>query len=294
MIGALGVLSVTAGGVGFYRYKQRLATNSSITAVEFHEEQKEQIDQVLENEQVFNNQKKILYQYTTCPFCCKLKAFLDFHKVEYDVVEVNPLSKTQISSHGYHKVPQLQVGDNGPILVDSAEIVKILKPILDKDAPTLTDEEQKWSEWASTTLVRYMVINTNRTLAESRAGYDYVSNIVNFTGSDKIILELFGGPIMYLVSKYAIVPKLKRTAGYDGENPRKALYKELNDWTDNGIGNNDFHGGDKPDMADLNVYGVIQSQRFLPVFNDIQSNMNPKFVSWYERMDKEMPEHYVY
>ena len=23
----------------------------------------------------------ILYQYEVCPFCCKLKAFLDYHKV---------------------------------------------------------------------------------------------------------------------------------------------------------------------------------------------------------------------
>ena len=26
-------------------------------------------------------QNIILYQYEVCPFCCKLKAFLDFHKV---------------------------------------------------------------------------------------------------------------------------------------------------------------------------------------------------------------------
>ena len=29
-------------------------------------------------------QNIILYQYEVCPFCCKLKAFLDFHKVRFD------------------------------------------------------------------------------------------------------------------------------------------------------------------------------------------------------------------
>ena len=24
----------------------------------------------------------IVYQYEVCPFCCKLKAFLDYHKVD--------------------------------------------------------------------------------------------------------------------------------------------------------------------------------------------------------------------
>lgn len=28
----------------------------------------------------------ILYQYEVCPFCCKLKAFLDYHKVSLSAV----------------------------------------------------------------------------------------------------------------------------------------------------------------------------------------------------------------
>ena len=32
-----------------------------------------------------------------------------------------------------------------------------------------------------------------------------------------------------------------------------------------------FHGGAQPDLADLDVYGVLQSARFLPLFEDIKS-----------------------
>mmetsp|Transcript_87182 Transcript_87182/g.130788 ORF Transcript_87182/g.130788 Transcript_87182/m.130788 type:complete len:139 (+) Transcript_87182:259-675(+) len=138
-----------------------------------------------------------------------------------------------------------------------------------------------------------MVVNTNRTLTESREGYDYVSNIVNFTGTDKIILEIFGGPIMYLVSQYMVKPKLEK-AGYDVGDVREALYGELNVWVEEGLSEKPFHGGAKPDIADIDVYGVIQSQRFLPVFNDLRANADTRLSDWIEAMDAQMPAHYKY
>lgn len=32
--------------------------------------------------------KLTLYQYVTCPFCCKVRAFLDYKGINYDIVEV--------------------------------------------------------------------------------------------------------------------------------------------------------------------------------------------------------------
>ncbi len=47
-----------------------------------------------------------LYQYNICPFCCKVKAFMDWKGVEYSAIDVNPLSKAEISfSKDYRKVP---------------------------------------------------------------------------------------------------------------------------------------------------------------------------------------------
>ena len=46
-----------------------------------------------------------LYQYQNCPFCGKVRAFLDYYGVDYTIVEVNPLWKKEISFSKYRKVP---------------------------------------------------------------------------------------------------------------------------------------------------------------------------------------------
>lgn len=53
--------------------------------------------------------KLTLYQYVTCPFCCKVRAYLDYYGYSYDIVEVNSISKKQIDWSGYKKVPILAV-----------------------------------------------------------------------------------------------------------------------------------------------------------------------------------------
>ena len=54
-----------------------------------------------------------LYQYDVCPFCNKVKAALDFHGIPYDVVEVNPLTKSELKFSEYKKVPVLVVDGRG-------------------------------------------------------------------------------------------------------------------------------------------------------------------------------------
>ena len=53
-----------------------------------------------------------LYQYQTCPFCCKTRAFLDYYGIKYEVVEVNPLFRREIKFSKYRKVPFIVCGDD--------------------------------------------------------------------------------------------------------------------------------------------------------------------------------------
>lgn len=47
-----------------------------------------------------------------CPFCNKVRAVLDYHKLPYTVVEVNPMRKKELEfSKDYKKVCFMSVGD---------------------------------------------------------------------------------------------------------------------------------------------------------------------------------------
>ncbi|KAA0192305.1 hypothetical protein HAZT_HAZT001440 [Hyalella azteca] len=63
--------------------------------------------------------KLTLYQYQTCPFCCKVRAFLDYYGFSYDVVEVNSVTRAQTRWTKYRKVPFLVVEIPGSEYGDS-------------------------------------------------------------------------------------------------------------------------------------------------------------------------------
>lgn len=49
----------------------------------------------------------VLFQYPTCPFCCKVRAFLDYYGFSYEVVEVDPVLRKEMKWTDYKKVPVL-------------------------------------------------------------------------------------------------------------------------------------------------------------------------------------------
>jgi microsomal prostaglandin-E synthase 2 len=61
-----------------------------------------------------------LYQFASCPFCNKVRTFLDYYGMEYKIVEVDPIFKKEIKFSEYRKVPivviqDIQVGECCPI-----------------------------------------------------------------------------------------------------------------------------------------------------------------------------------
>ncbi|KAL3869901.1 hypothetical protein ACJMK2_042526 [Sinanodonta woodiana] len=74
--------------------------------------------------------KLTLYQYQNCPFCCKVRATLDYFGFSYDVIEVNSVTKSQLKWSTYKKVPIMVcdgVGQDGFLqLNDSSVIMSIL------------------------------------------------------------------------------------------------------------------------------------------------------------------------
>uniref|UniRef100_A0A915DBE2 Prostaglandin E synthase 2 n=1 Tax=Ditylenchus dipsaci TaxID=166011 RepID=A0A915DBE2_9BILA len=81
-----------------------------------------------------------LYQYQSCPYCCKVRAFLDYYGFSYDVVEVNPLTKSQTKfAGGYKKVPVLQSSASDKPLIESSLIISVLKTYLHRKQDSLDD-----------------------------------------------------------------------------------------------------------------------------------------------------------
>ena len=81
-----------------------------------------------------------LYQYQTCPYCCKVRAFLDYYGFSYEVVEVNPVTKAQIKfSKDYKKVPLLKTACCDKPLVESSLIISVLSTFLHQKKIDLND-----------------------------------------------------------------------------------------------------------------------------------------------------------
>ncbi|XP_074032968.1 prostaglandin E synthase Su(P) [Leptinotarsa decemlineata] len=83
-----------------------------------------------------------LFQYQTCPFCCKVRAFLDYYGISYDIVEVDPVLRQSIKWSPYKKVPILvaKTEEGYQPLNDSTMIISALASYLkdsDKNIPEI-------------------------------------------------------------------------------------------------------------------------------------------------------------
>ncbi|KAF7633399.1 Glutaredoxin domain-containing protein [Meloidogyne graminicola] len=87
-----------------------------------------------------------LYQYQTCPYCCKVRAFLDYFGFSYEVVEVNPVTRSQIDFTDYKKVPIVRIACYHQPLIESSLIISILATFLVRPELSFTDIVQLYPE----------------------------------------------------------------------------------------------------------------------------------------------------
>lgn len=225
----------------------------------------------------------ILYQYEACPFCNKVKAFLDYYEIPYKVVEVNPISKKEIKWSEYKKVPILMV--DGEQLVDSSDIIDKLgqKILPDRTVDSMTedvDEEIKWRRWVDNHLVHVLSPNIYRNTSEALESFDYITSNGNFGFTERITVKYAGAAAMYFVSK-----NLKKK--YNITDERAALYEAAETWV-NALNGRDYLGGSKPNLADLAVFGVLRPIRYLRSGKDMVEHTG--IGEWYTRMENAVGE----
>ncbi|XP_030453666.1 uncharacterized protein LOC115675205 [Syzygium oleosum] len=216
----------------------------------------------------------VLYQYEACPFCNKVKAFLDYYKIPYKVVEVNPISKKEIKWSDYKKVPVLMV--DGRQMNDSSAIIDQLFEKIHPGELAEDEEERKWHGWVDNHLVHVLSPNIYRTPSEALESFDYITTHGNFSFMERLVAKYSGAAAMYLVSK-----KLKKRHNITDE--RAALYEAAETWVD-ALKGRPYCGGVKPNLADLAVFGVLRPIRHLQSGKDMVDHT--RIGEWYDRMQR--------
>tara|TARA_B100000795_G_C22710036_1_gene403157 strand:- start:31 stop:1065 length:1035 start_codon:yes stop_codon:yes gene_type:complete len=246
----------------------------------------------------------VLYQYKICPFCNKIKAFLDFYGLAYTTIEVNPLTKEEIKNTldtEYKKVPICVI--DGEIICDSPVIMQKLQALLQErnvllslhetnskkssttsdtsDATnttttTKTTEEKTWTEWVDKSLAVLLFPNITRNFPECWQAFSYISDVDSFSFVSKGLNRVISP-----IAMWAVQGKIKKK--YNIEDEREAMFEKIYEWADvvekNG---NQFHGGNQPSLADLSVFGTLRSITGLDTHTEVVND--PRIINWYTAM----------
>lgn len=221
----------------------------------------------------------VLYQYEPCPYCNKVRAFLDFQRLPYTVVEVNPLSKAELKfSPHYKKVPVCTV--DSVQINDSTEIISQLRQkspgALTGHTAEQTAREDKYRTWVDEKFIHLLPPNIYRTPTEALQAFDYLLTHGNFGAMERRLAKYVGAVSMYLLCEF----KLKKKHGI--VRPREELYAAVEGFIGDLKG--PFLNGATPDLGDLAVFGAMRSLKGYPTFDDVMANTSAS--TWYGEMEK--------
>lgn len=222
-----------------------------------------------------------LYQYKVCPFCWKVKALLGYKKIPYQSVEVHPLNKKEIAfSKDYRKVP-IFVDNSGKQVNDSTPIMRHIdgqyleRPVFETEADR-KKEEDTWLKWADEVLVRALPPLIYANFSDSLKAFDYITKVEKFNWIQQRTVKYSGALVMLMVAK--------KSAKSQGIADVEAHLKDCLEKWGKALGDREFLGGDKPNGADLAVFGILKSVETLPAFRFIQANA--KVHDWYQKVGR--------
>ncbi|XP_072538146.1 prostaglandin E synthase 2 isoform X2 [Salminus brasiliensis] len=264
----------------------------------------------------------MLYQYKTCPFCSKVRVFLDYHRIPYEIVEVNPVMRQEIKWSAYKKVPILMV--NGTVqLNDSSVIISALMTyLISKDMtipqilacyPEIKAKNESGKDVTEFGNKYWVMVNDahceqlypekdsrNEEIKWRKWADDWLVHLISpnvyrtlgeaLASFDYIVHEGKFGRFEGFFAKYVgaaamwIISKKLRNKHNLQEDVRQDLYKAVNDWVAAVGKKKKFMGGESPNLADLAVFGVLRVMEGLQAFNDMMENTKVKH--WYGRMEK--------
>lgn len=242
-----------------------------------------------------------LYQYHICPFCNITKSVLSYAKLDYEKVEVNPLTKQELKpwSGDYKKVPiavidEEQVNGSEQIidaLIQTEHVQQYLQSRWNDESSDKDDvmtmqqfqnseNSQKWMRFAVDDLAALLYPNICGTLGDSYDAFSYVKNVDSFTGGQKLSIQMLGSLAMYFAASRV---KSKRNV----TDEKKALKEALDQFEHEGLddGKLSFCSGvSTPDLGDLAVFGVLYSVNGLQAHTDSIQLRGGPVKEWYDKM----------
>mmetsp|Transcript_8761 Transcript_8761/g.12401 ORF Transcript_8761/g.12401 Transcript_8761/m.12401 type:complete len:284 (+) Transcript_8761:79-930(+) len=241
-----------------------------------------------------------LWQYKICPFCNKVKSLLAYADVDHNVIEVNPLTKSELKpwSGDYKKVPIAVLNDeqlNGSdkildTLLENEQVISNLEEKWKNTEQTMTmsdfrsNDAEKWMKYATDDLASLLYPNICRSLNDSFLAFSYVKNVDTFSPVQRITIRGAGSLAMYLAAS-----KIKSKRGITDE--REALNKVLSVWEEEGLssGKKEFQSGTQaPNMGDIAVFGTLRSVEGLPAHKEVIEERGGVVKDWYERMSGQL------
>jgi len=219
-----------------------------------------------------------LYQYAVCPFCWKVRVGLSMKKVNFETIEVHPLNKKEISfSPDWKKVPIWKTTIDEQVN-ESTDILRKLDESYSQSKIFQDDENEKeWLEWSEKYVSSLPTVIYNG-FGNSLKAFDYITKQGNFSFVQKRVIKYSGAGVMQMVAK-----KIRKRL--DIKDPEAHVLNLMQEWSESLPGK--FQGGDKPNAADVSVYGYTLSMRDLP--SEKLVSMKPKFHAWYQEMSKLAP-----
>lgn len=133
--------------------------------------------------------------------------------------------------------------------------------------------ERKWRNWADHHLVHLISPNCYRTYGESVETFNWFSDAgewhIYFPKWERDLMVYVGAVAMWGISKL-LIKKHKLT-----EDVRDHIYNALDSWTDElKKRKTTFLGGKQPNLADISVFGILNSMEGCQAFKDCLENTN--------------------
>ena len=307
------------------------------------------------------------------PFCCKVRAYLNYNRIPYDIVEVNSVFHTEMKWSLYDRVPvvvienePLQINDSSLIIsaIESylrqptktfKNIMKLYQTIVEKDAkgklffsypnryaivqpaskhqlesikedekvivknesqsffaklfsrskpptPEIVQNEpivkkrsseenefeRQWREWVDNKFIHVLSPNIYWTLRQSVDTFRWFSKAGDweeiFPWYQRLFIVYAGAVVMR-----AVAIRLKKKYHLN-DDVRVSLYECGDEWA-NAVGEKDFLGGSEPNLADINVYGILTAIQGCQAFEDLMTHTNIR--PWFERMKNLIEPHRI-